>query len=179
MIIIENKTAKELRCHLLKELALFEEIEKRFEKKYKISSTQLEERIKIEGVSPKKTRNMGRLHRMAKRHRGSCKTQSHTCGNSHKMNHPTLLETARKLLLSPLALDIQFLGTRVRAHLPKGYLRHLLQRHPPKIQLHHHKTKQTHHWIGQRPHKQVKTHPHHFHTSEGDIHPRQVAVCSR
>jgi len=49
-ITIENKTAKELRSHLLKELALFVGIEKRFKKKYKISLTQLEEKIKTEGV---------------------------------------------------------------------------------------------------------------------------------
>ena len=53
-ITIENKTAKELRAHLLKELALFEGIEKRFQKKYKISLTQLEQKIKTEGVSTEK-----------------------------------------------------------------------------------------------------------------------------
>ena len=53
-ITIENKTAKELRSHLLKELALFEEIEKRFQKKYKMSLTKLEEKIKTEGVSTEK-----------------------------------------------------------------------------------------------------------------------------
>jgi len=50
-ITIENKTAKELRSHLLKELALFEGVEKRFQKKYKMPLTQLEEKIKAEGVS--------------------------------------------------------------------------------------------------------------------------------
>lgn len=49
-ISIEDKTAKELHSHLLKELTLFEEIEKRFQKKYKMSLTQLEERIKTKGV---------------------------------------------------------------------------------------------------------------------------------
>jgi len=53
-ITIEDKTAKELRTHLLKELALFEGIEKRFQKKYKMSLTQLEEKIKTEGVSTEK-----------------------------------------------------------------------------------------------------------------------------
>jgi len=53
-ITIENKTAKELRSHLLKELALFEGIEKRFQKKYKMSLTQLEQKIKTEGVSTEK-----------------------------------------------------------------------------------------------------------------------------
>jgi len=53
-ITIENKTAKELRSHLLKELALFEGIEKRFQKKYKTSLTELEEKIKTEGISTEK-----------------------------------------------------------------------------------------------------------------------------
>lgn len=53
-ITIENKTAKELHSHLLKELALFEEIEKRFQKKYKMPLTQLEEKIKTEGVPTEK-----------------------------------------------------------------------------------------------------------------------------
>jgi len=53
-ITIENKTADELRSHLRKELALFEEIERRFQKKYKVSLIQLEEKIKKEGISPEK-----------------------------------------------------------------------------------------------------------------------------
>ena len=53
-ITIENKTAKELRAHLLKELAIFEEIEKRFQKKYKTSLAKLEEKIKTEGVPTEK-----------------------------------------------------------------------------------------------------------------------------
>jgi len=53
-ITIENKSAKELHSHLLKELALFEGIEKRFKKKYKMTLTQLEEKIKTEGVSTEK-----------------------------------------------------------------------------------------------------------------------------
>ena len=53
-ITIEDKTAKELRSRLLKELALFEGIEKRFQKKYKMSVTQLEEKIKTEGVPTEK-----------------------------------------------------------------------------------------------------------------------------
>jgi hypothetical protein len=53
-ITIKNKTAEELRSHLLKELALFEGIEKRFQRKYKMSLTQLEEKIKTEGVPTEK-----------------------------------------------------------------------------------------------------------------------------
>jgi len=53
-ITIENKTARELRAHLLKELALFQGVEKRFQKKYKMSLTRLEEKIKAEGVPTEK-----------------------------------------------------------------------------------------------------------------------------
>ena len=49
-ITIENETAEELRTHLLKELALFEEVEKRFEKKYRSSLHNLEERINTQAV---------------------------------------------------------------------------------------------------------------------------------
>lgn len=50
-ITIREKTAQQLRSHLLKELAWFEEIENRFEKKYRMSLAQLEEKIETEGVS--------------------------------------------------------------------------------------------------------------------------------
>jgi len=53
-ITIENKTAEELRSHLLKELALHKEIAKRFKKKYQTSLTQLEEKIKKEGTPTEK-----------------------------------------------------------------------------------------------------------------------------
>ena len=53
-ITIEDKTAKELRSHLLKELSLFEGIEKRLRKKYKMSLEQLENKIKSEGVPPER-----------------------------------------------------------------------------------------------------------------------------
>lgn len=53
-ITIEDKTAKELRSHLLKELALFERIESRFRRKYKTPLNQLEEKIKTQGVSTEK-----------------------------------------------------------------------------------------------------------------------------
>jgi hypothetical protein len=38
-ITIENKIAKELKNHLSKELALFEEIDNHFKKKYKMTLT--------------------------------------------------------------------------------------------------------------------------------------------
>jgi len=53
-ITIKNKTAKELRVHLSKELALFKEIDNHFKKKYKMTLTQLEQKIKTEGVPVKK-----------------------------------------------------------------------------------------------------------------------------
>ena len=53
-ITIEDKTARDLRSHLLKELALFEGVEKRFQKKYRMSLSQLEEKIETEGVSTEK-----------------------------------------------------------------------------------------------------------------------------
>ena len=37
------------------------------------------------------------------------------------MSVPTLIETAEKLLVSPLVLNVDFLGTKVRAQLPSGY----------------------------------------------------------
>lgn len=49
-ITIENKTAEELRSHLLKELALFEEVDNRFKRKYEMSLSELEKKIKAEGV---------------------------------------------------------------------------------------------------------------------------------
>ena len=53
-ITIEDKTAKDLRSHLRKELALFEGVEKRFQKKNGMSLATLEERIETEGVSIEK-----------------------------------------------------------------------------------------------------------------------------
>jgi len=53
-ITLEEKTAKELRSHLLKELALFKEVENRFNKKYGMSLDELEEKIKTEGVPTEK-----------------------------------------------------------------------------------------------------------------------------
>jgi len=71
------------------------------------------------------------------------------------MSLPTLLETARKLLLSPLVLDIEFLGTKVRAHLPSGYTLDIyynatLQKYSYTV------IKQTHHGLGQRTTPQTR-----------------------
>jgi hypothetical protein len=52
-IIIESKSVEEPHSHLLKDLTLFEGIEKRFKKKYKMSLTQLEEE-KAESVPTEK-----------------------------------------------------------------------------------------------------------------------------
>ena len=57
------------------------------------------------------------------------------------MSLPILLETARKLLLSPLVLNIEFLGTKVRAQLLSGYTLDVYYNGTvKKIQLHYRKT---------------------------------------
>lgn len=53
-ISIGNKTAEELRAHLLREFTLYEEINKRFKKKYNSTLAQLEERIRKKGVPVEK-----------------------------------------------------------------------------------------------------------------------------
>jgi len=87
------------------------------------------------------------------------------------MSLPTLLETARKLLLSPLVLDIEFLGTKVRAHLPSGYTLDIyynatLQKYSYTIIK---QNKRVIGWDNAPHHKHVKTYPHHFHTPDGKI----------
>ena len=87
------------------------------------------------------------------------------------MSLPTLLETARKLILSPLVLDIEFLGTKVRAHLPKGYTLDIyynatLQKYSYTIIK---QNKRIMGWDNAPHHKHVKTYPHHFHTLDGEI----------
>jgi hypothetical protein len=87
------------------------------------------------------------------------------------MSLPVLLETARKLLLSPLVLDIEFLGTKVRAHLPSGYALDIyynatLQKYSYTI------IKQEERiigWDNAPHHKRIKSYPHHFHTLDGKI----------
>jgi len=87
------------------------------------------------------------------------------------MSLPTLLGTARKLILSPLVLDLQFLGTKVRAHLPKGYILDIyynvtLQKYSYTIIK---QNKRIIGWDNAPHHKHVKTHPHHFHTPDGKL----------
>jgi len=87
------------------------------------------------------------------------------------MSLRALLETARKLLLSPLVLDVQFLGTKVRAHLPNGYILDLyynstLQKYSYTIVK---QDKRIIGWDNAPHHKHVKTHPHHFHAPDGKI----------
>ena len=87
------------------------------------------------------------------------------------MSLPTLLETAKKLLLSSLVLDIEFLGTKVRARLPNGYTLDIyynatLQKYSYTITK---DDKRVIGWDNAPHHKQVKTHPHHFHTPDGKI----------
>jgi hypothetical protein len=83
----------------------------------------------------------------------------------------TLFEVARKLLLSPLVLDIDVLGTKVRAHLPKGYTLDIyfnatLQKYSYTVIK---RNKRIIGWDNAPHHKQVKTYPHHFHTRDGQI----------
>jgi len=87
------------------------------------------------------------------------------------MSLPTLLETARKLILSPLVSDIEFLGTKVRAYLPKGYV----------LDIYYNATKQKYSytiikqnkrimgWDNAPHHKHVNTYPHHLHTPDDRI----------
>jgi len=87
------------------------------------------------------------------------------------MSLSTLLGTAKKLLLSPLVLDIEFLGTKVRAHLPNGYTLDIyynatLQKYSYTIIKHN---KRIIGWDNAPHHKQVKTYPHHFHTLNGKV----------
>jgi len=87
------------------------------------------------------------------------------------MSLPTLLETARKLILSPLVLDIEFLGTKVRAHLHNGFILDIyynatLQKYSYTIIK---QNKRIIGWDNAPHHKHVKTHPHHFHTTNGKI----------
>lgn len=53
-VTLGSRTAKELRLHLLKELALFRGISGRFGDKYEMTLGELEEKIKREGVSVEK-----------------------------------------------------------------------------------------------------------------------------
>jgi len=87
------------------------------------------------------------------------------------MSLPTLLETARKLTISPLVLDIEFFGTKIRAHLPDDYILDIyynatLQKYSYTIVK---QNKRIIGWDNAPHHKHVKTHPHHFHTLEGNI----------
>jgi len=86
------------------------------------------------------------------------------------MSLSTLLETARKLL-SQLVLDIEFLGTKIRAHLPNGYSLDIyynatLQKYSYTIIKY---DKRIIGWDNAPHHKQVKTYPHHFHTPNGKM----------
>jgi len=87
------------------------------------------------------------------------------------MSLPTLLETAEKLLVSPLILDIEFFGTKVRAYLPKGYILDIyynatFQKYSYTIVK---QNKRIMGWDNAPHHKHVKTHPHHLHTPDGKI----------
>src|SRR4030066_459639 len=87
------------------------------------------------------------------------------------MSFPILLETARKLLLSPLVLNVEFLGTKVRAHLPSGYTLDVyynatLQKYSYTIVKHDRRVIV---WDNAPHHKHVASYPHHFHTQDGKV----------
>ena len=87
------------------------------------------------------------------------------------MSLPALLETARKLLLSPLVLEVEFLGTKVRAHLPSGYTLDIyynatLQKYSYTVIK---QDKRIIGWDNAPHHKHVTSYPHHFHTQNGKI----------
>jgi len=113
-ITIENKTAEELKAHLLKELALFKEIDNRFKKKYKMTLTQLERKIKMEGV-PVKSHDVWEDSIERRNAVEEAKKLQAILGALRQMSLSVLLETARKLLRSPTVLYVRFLGTKVRA----------------------------------------------------------------
>lgn len=81
------------------------------------------------------------------------------------MSLQILLETARKLLQSPLILRVEFLGTKVRAHLPNEYFLDIyynatLNKYSYTVVKHGQRIIG---WDNAPHHKHVKTHPHHFH----------------
>jgi len=87
------------------------------------------------------------------------------------MSVPTLIETAEKLLVSPLILNVEFLGTKVRAQLPSGYTLDIyynatLQKYSYTIIKH---DKRIIGWDNAPHHKHVKSYPHHFHTLDGKV----------
>ena len=87
------------------------------------------------------------------------------------MSLPVLLETARKLLLSPLVLNVEFLGTKVRAHLPSGYTLDVyynatLQKYSYTIVKH---DRRVIGWDNAPHHKHVTSYPHHSHTQDGKV----------
>jgi len=92
------------------------------------------------------------------------------------MSLPTLYQTATQLLSSPLIIDLEFLGTKIRAHLPKDYLLDIyynatLQKYSYTIIKRNNRIIG---WDNAPHHKHVETHPHHFHTANGRILPSKM-----
>lgn len=87
------------------------------------------------------------------------------------MSMAVLLETAKKLLESPIVTRIEFLGTKVRAYLPHEffldiYYNATLNKYSYTI------IKQGQRvigWDNADHHKYVKSHPHHFHDVDGEV----------
>ncbi len=87
------------------------------------------------------------------------------------MSLPVLFETARKLLLSPLVVNVEFLGTKIRARLREDYVLDIyfnatLKKYSYTVVR---QNKRIIGWDNAPHHKQVKTHPHHFHGLDGKI----------
>jgi len=87
------------------------------------------------------------------------------------MSLPTLLETARKLLQSPIILRIEFLGTKIRAHLSNEhfidiYYNATLNKYSYTIIK---RNQRIIGWDNANHHKYVRSHPHHFHNIKGDV----------
>jgi hypothetical protein len=92
------------------------------------------------------------------------------------MSLPALLETARKLLQSSLVLNMEFLGTKIRAQLPKGYTLYVWY-NATMAKYSYTIVKQNRRiigWDNAPHHKHVGTHPHHFHGSDGRTMPSKM-----
>jgi len=92
------------------------------------------------------------------------------------MSLPVLLETANKLLLSSIVLNVEFLGTKVRAHLQGGYTLDVYYNATVKKYSYTivKENRRIIGWDNAPHHKHVETHPKHFHASNGSIVPSKM-----
>ena len=92
------------------------------------------------------------------------------------MSLATLLEAAGKLILSPLVTQLEFLGTKIRAHLSNGYILYVwynatLQKYSYTVIK---QDKRVIGWDNAPHHKHLASYPHHFHTQDGKIAPSNM-----